>query len=146
MTLKIDMFIGPKMVDVRGQTDPQKTLPKGSRKGGPKGGGVIEFPPEVFFSAHLSSETATFSSKQCSRPPPLGPIWATPAWISNIFKNPKMEVSSRRSARFHNSISIFDYFPRASLSDPYRRKCVFPGRALERPREPPDPPGARFPR
>ena len=146
MTLKIDMFIGPKMVDVRCQTDPQKTLPKGSRKGGPKEGGHRIPPGSFFFSAHLSSETATFSSKQCPRPPPLGPIWATPAWISNIFKNPKMEVSSRRGARFHNSIGIFNHFPRASLSDPYRRKCVFPSRSLEHFRGAPDPPGARFPR
>ena len=145
MTLKIDMFIGPKMVDVRGQTDPQKTLPKGSRKGGPKGGGH-RIPPGSFFPHTSRAKPPLFLPSNVQDPPPLGPIWATPAWISNIFKNPKMEVSSRRGARFHNSISIFDHFPRASLSDPYRRKCVFPGRSLERSRGAPEPPGARFPR
>ena len=83
MTLKIDMFIGPKMVDVRGQTDPQKTLPKGSRKGGPKGG-VIEFPPEVFFRTPLE-RNRHFFFQAMSKTPPLWDPFGRPRLGFQIF-------------------------------------------------------------
>ena len=69
MTLKIDMFIGPKMVDVRGQTDPQKTLPKGSRKRGPKRGGSNKL---AQFQVSGGGSNKEVRSSLYLLPPPLG--------------------------------------------------------------------------